>query len=107
MVLTVEDNVDKIPEYFLTLWQHNHLQWQGIHNVSKLFLHRLTVPAYVTIHLKPCPVGFELLKDDKCGCSSSLTEYVTSCSIDKLSITKKSHIWLTNIALSIIVCQGT
>ena len=27
MVLTVEDNVDKIPEYFLNLWQQSRNQW--------------------------------------------------------------------------------
>ena len=27
MVLTIEDNIDKIPEYFLSLWQQNSSQW--------------------------------------------------------------------------------
>ena len=93
MVLSVEDNIDKIPEYFLSLWQQNDSQWNE--HVKNLFSHHLTVPAYLIIHLQPCPVGFELKENSECDCSSYLTEYVGSCSIDRLSITRKSPIWLS------------
>ena len=94
MVLTVEDNIYKIPEYFLSLWQQNSSRWRD--TVAKLLSHHLTVPAYVYIHLQPCPVGFELSEGD-CICSSCLTEYVESCSIDTMSITRKPPIWLSFI----------
>ena len=94
MVLTVEDNIYKIPEYFLTLWQQNSSQWRD--TVGRLLVHHLTVPAYVHIHLQSCPVGLELSEGD-CICSSCLTEYVESCSIDTMSITRKPPIWLSFI----------
>ena len=98
MVLTVEDNIDKIPEYFLSLWQQNDSQWHR--HIKKLLLHHLSVPAYVAIHLLPCPVGFELSQDADCVCTSQLIDYVTSCSIDTMLITRKSPIWLSFIKSS-------
>ena len=95
MVLTVEDNIDKIPQYFLTLWQLNVSQWHT--SVETLRLHHLTVPAYVHIHLQPCPVGFELSEKGDCICSSLLNEYVKSCSIDTMLITRKPPIWLSSV----------
>ena len=89
MVLTVEDNIDKIPEYFLTLLQQN------LEHVSQLFLQHLTVPAYVIINLQPCPVGFKLSGKGNCICSSYLSEYVISCSIDTMSITRKPPAWIS------------
>ena len=94
MVLTVVDNIDKFPEYFLTLWQKNSSQWSNA--VHKLLLQYLTVPAYVNIHLQPCPVGFELSENNDCVCSSSLTKFVISCLIDTM-ITRKSSVWLSAV----------
>ena len=93
MVLTIEDNIDKIPEYFLSLWQQNYSRWHD--TVAQLLSHHLTVPAYVSVHLQHCPVGFELSELGDCICSSSLTEYTESCSIDTMSITRKPPIWLS------------
>ena len=93
MVLTIKDNIDKIPEYFLSLWQQNSSKWHD--TIAKLLSHHLTVPAYVSIHLQPCPVGFELSEKGDCICSSYLTKYVESCSIDTMSITRKPPIWLS------------
>ena len=90
MVLSVD--IDEIPEYFLSIWHQTHSQWRKL--LAKVFLHQLTVPAFVTVHLKPCPVGFELSGTGECNCSSSLTNYVTNCSIDTMSITRKSPNWL-------------
>ena len=95
MVLTVEDNINKFPEYFLSLWHKNVSQWHNI--VSKLLFHHLTIPAYVHVHLQPCPVGFELSKQNNCACSSSLTSVVISCSIDTMLITRKFPVWLSAV----------
>ena len=96
MVLTVEDNIDKIPEYFLGLWQQNFDEWHYSTVVELLYDHlAVTVPAYVSVHLHHCPVWFELSEKGDCICSSSLTEYTESCSIDTMSIARKPPIWLS------------
>ena len=94
MVLTVVDDIDKIPEYFVTL-QQNPTQWEE--SVHKLLLRRQTIPAYIIIYLQPCPVGFELSEYNNCVCSSSLTNFVISCSIDSMLITRKSPVWLSAV----------
>ena len=93
MVLTTKDNIEKIPEYYMMEWQQNDSQW----DIETLFLHDLTVPAFVKIHLLPCPVGFEQLENGECGCSASLAEHVTGCSIDTMLITRKSPNWISYI----------
>ena len=93
MVLTINDNIDKIPAYFMMLWQQKYSQW----NIETLFALGLTVPAYVMIYLQPCPIGFELLENGICDCSSSLIEHVTGCSIDTMLITKKSQNWISYV----------
>ena len=93
MVLSVADNIDKAQDYFLALWQKNSSQWNDA--VQQILLHHLTIPAYVSVYLQPCPVGFRLSKQDNCACSSSLTNSVISCSIDTMLITRKSPVWLS------------
>ena len=96
MVLTVEDTIDNIPEYFLELWQQNFHEWYEKTVGELLYDHlAVTVPAYVSVHLHHCPVWFELSEKGDCICSSSLTEYVKSCSIDTMSIARKPPIWLS------------
>ena len=96
MVLTVEDNIDKIPDYFLELWQQNFNEWYDTTVIELLSDHlAVTVPAYVSVHLHHCPVWFELSEKGDCICSSSLTEYDESCSIDTMLIARKPPIWLS------------
>ena len=52
-------------------------------------------PSYVSIHLHPFPFGFELSQHNDCVCSSLLTSFVISCSIDTMVITRKSNVWLS------------
>lgn len=73
----------------MTLWQDS--QW--FKHVNELFFHDLLVPAYVEIHLLPCPLGFEP-SGGECNCSASLTAFVVSCSIDTLLIEKKPSTWM-------------
>ena len=54
MVLTVEDNINKIPEYFLELWQQSLDEWYNTTVVELHYDH--LVPAYVYIHLHHSPV---------------------------------------------------
>ena len=96
MVLTVEDNIDKIPEYFLELWQQNLSEWQySMLTELSYDQQAITVPAYVSVHLHHCPVWFELSEIGNCICSSCLAEYTESCSIDTMSVTRKPPIWLS------------
>ena len=95
MVLTVVDEMDKIPEYFVTFQQKNSTQWED--TVLKLLLRRQAIPAYVSIYLQPCPVGFELSEYSNCVCSSSLTKFVIGCSIDTMLINRKSPVWLSAV----------
>ena len=91
MVLTVDNTVNAIQEYFVMLWQDP--LWNE--HVSNLLLHDLIVPAYIEIELLPCPVGFELSVKGDCICSTFLIEFVTSCSIDTLLFQRKPSIWFT------------
>ena len=91
MVLTVD--IDKIPEYYMGIWQQTQPQWSQL--LAQVFLHHLTVPAFVTVHLQKCPVGFDLSGKGECNCSSHLIDYVISCSIDSMNITRKSPIWIS------------
>ena len=95
MVLSVVDDIDKVPEYFLTLWQKNPSQWKD--TVYMLLSQHLTIPTYVSIYLQPCPVGFELSEYNNCVCSSLLTNFVVACSIDTMMITRKSPVWLSAV----------
>ena len=64
----------------------------------KLLSQQLTIPAYVSIYLQPCPVGFKLSEhDNNCVCSSSLKNFITACSIDTMLITRKSPVWLSAV----------
>ena len=94
MVLTVDDNIDKILEYFLMLWRENSTRWQQ--HLFKLFEHSLTVPSFVEIEFLPCPTGFDLLNGE-CNCSVSLLEYINSCSIDTMLITRRPHVWIAYV----------
>ena len=94
MVLAINDNIiDKVPEYFMTLWWKNSSQWKD--TIRKLLLHHSTIPAYIRIYLQPCPVGFELSEYNNCVCSFPLADFVTTCSIDTMLITRKSPVWLS------------
>lgn len=95
MVLAVDDNLSKIPGYFKMQWNKNDLQWNE--HVKKLFLHDLTVPAYVTIHLLHCPIGFELSETGECDCSQFVAELVISCYIETMLITRKTPIWISYV----------
>ena len=93
MVLSVADNIDRAQDYFLALWQKNSSKW--IDAVQKLLLQHSTIPAYMSVYLQPCPVGFGLLEQNICDCSSLLTNFVLNCSIDTMLITRKSPVWLS------------
>ena len=93
MVLTVDDNLDKIPDYFTALWQTNSSLWHDL--ITQLFRSSLTVPAYIEIELLPCPVGFES-PGGECTCSKDLNDYIIDCFIDTMLIKRKLHIWLAS-----------
>ena len=93
MVLTVDDNFDKIPDYFTALWQTNSSLWHDL--ITQLFRSSLTVPAYIEIELLPCPVGFESTGGE-CTCSKDLNDYIIDCFIDTMLIKRKPHIWLAS-----------
>ena len=92
MVLTVEDNLDLLPDYFLQLWNSkDQVEWG-----YQIILKDLTVPAFVTIELTPCPFGFELSEQaGKCQCVPALLEYVTDCDINTKLLTKKPLAWIS------------
>ena len=89
MVLSIEDSINKIPDYYLSVWKLSLRQWYGLATA-----HESTVPAYVEIELLPCPLGFESPAGE-CTCSDFLKDYDVNCSIDTMLITKKPHIWLS------------
>ena len=93
MVLTVDDNFDKIPDYFTALWQTNSSLWHDL--ITQLFKSSLTVPAYIEIELLPCPVGFES-PGGECTCSKDLNDYIIDCFIDTMLFKRKPHIWLAS-----------
>ena len=50
---------------------------------------------HVNIHLKPCPVGFELSELSKqCICEERLQKYTNSCDIDDLTIDVGGNAWV-------------
>ena len=57
----------------------------------------MTVPAFVTIELTPCPVGFELSeKAGECQCASALREHVMRCDINTKLLMKKPLAWVSD-----------
>ena len=90
MVLSTEDNINKIPDYYLSIWKLSLQQW---HRLVKE--RESTVPAYVEIELLPCPLGFESPAGE-CTCSDFLKDYDVNCSIDTMLITRKPNIWLSS-----------
>ncbi len=90
MVLAVSQDVNKTQEYFEALWQ-DHTNWHD--HAWNVLKHELVVPAYVAIHLLPCPTGFELSPDSACVCSSDLKDFVLGCSIDTMLIQRKPSYW--------------
>ena len=93
MVLSVNDNVNLIPDYFIQLWNtKDHAGWG-----YQLILKDETVPAFVTIKLKPCPAGFELSgQAGECQCASALLEHVVSCDINTKLLMKKPSAWISD-----------
>ena len=89
MALAVNDNLHLIPDYFVQLWNtKDHAGWASPD---------LTVPAFVTIELSPCPVGFELSKQaGECQCASALLEHVVSCDINTKLLMKKPLAWVSD-----------
>ena len=93
MVLAV-NNLNLIPDYFVELWNSkDDVSWG-----YRLTLNpHLTVPAFVTIDLSPCPAGFELSEQvGECQCASALLEYVTSCDINTKLLMKKPFAWISD-----------
>ena len=88
MVLSTDG---KIPDYYSSVLKLSLQQW---HEVVNQNIHEATVPAYVTIELLPCPLGFES-PTGECTCSDFLNDYDVNCSIDTMLITKKPHLWLS------------
>ena len=99
MVLSTDNNINKISDYYLSVRKLSLRHWYGLVNA-----HESTVPAYVEIELLPCPLGFESPAGE-CTCSDFLKDYDVNCSIDTMLITKKPHIWLSsehNVSSSIL-----
>ena len=94
MVLSVENNINMVRDYYLKLWQSNLSYWHEV--VFGLFRSKLAVPAYVEIELLPCPVGFAS-PAGKCTCHEALRDYAINCSIDTMLITRRPHIWLSHV----------
>ena len=93
MALAVNDNLHLIPDYFIQLWNiKDRANW-----ASPLINKDLTVPAFVTIELTPCPVGFELSEQaGECQCASALLEHVVSCDINTKLLMKKPLAWVSD-----------
>ena len=89
MVLAVNDNLHLIPDYFVQLWKtEDHASWASLD---------LTIPAFVTIELSPCPAGFELSEQaGQCQCASALLEHVVSCDINTKLLMKKPLAWVSD-----------
>ena len=50
---------------------------------------------HVNVHLKPCPIGFQLSELSKqCICEERLQKYTNSCNIDDLRITVDGNAWV-------------
>ena len=50
---------------------------------------------HVNIHLKPCPIGFQLSEvSQQCICEQRLQKYTNSCDIDDLSIGVDGNTWV-------------
>ena len=93
IVLAVNDNLHLIPDYFIQLWNTKDSDgW------ASLLIHNdLTIPAFVTIELSPCPVGFELSElAGECQCASALLEHVVSCDINTKLLMKKPLAWVSD-----------
>ena len=89
MALAVNDNLHLIPDYFVQLW--NTKDRAGMPSPD------LTIPAFVTIELTPCPVGFELSEEaGECQCASTLLEHVVSCDINTKLLMKKPLAWVSD-----------
>ena len=59
---------------------------------------KLTIPAFVTVELRPCPIGFELSEQVReCKCAPALVELVTGCDINTVQLTKKSSAWISHV----------
>ena len=99
MVLSVENSINKIPQNFTSMWYQNDTVWKQL--VESLLLSRyLTVPAYVSVELLPCPVGFQLLSGE-CKCATFLTDLVVHCSIDSKLIQPQPSVWILNTSESL------
>ena len=92
MALAVNDNLHLIPDYFIQLWNTK----DRANLASPLINKDLTVPAFVTIELSPCPVGFELSEQaGECQCASALLQHVMSCDINTKLLIKKPLAWVS------------
>ena len=89
MVLSTDNNINKIPRFYLSLWKLSLPRWHEFVKTRKS-----TVPAYVEIELLPCPIGFESPAGE-CTCLDFLTKYVINCSIDTMLINRRSHTWIS------------
>ena len=89
MALALNDNLHLIPDYFVQLW--NTKDHAGMPSPD------LTVPAFITIELSPCPIGFELSEQaGECQCASALLEHVVSCDINTKHLMKKPLAWISD-----------
>ena len=58
------------------------------------------------INIEPCPLGFELTKNQQCSCDKRLIKFTQECSIDKSSATvqrEKNNFWISQIDLDILL----
>ena len=89
MVLAINDDLNLIPDYFVRIWNSKDHRGANLYN-------ELTIPAFVTVELLPCPVGFELSeKERECMCAPALVDLVIECDINNERLMKKSSVWIS------------
>ncbi len=67
------------------------LYWFEYGVPTEEFLH---LPVYIFVHLLPCPLGFELSKQNRCECAHYLKQHHITCQIQDLTILRETPKWI-------------
>ncbi len=65
--------------------------WYKIGQPTDEFLH---LPIYIVARLLPCPLGFELSKQNRCDCTHQLKQHQISCHIQDQTVHRTAPLWI-------------
>ena len=90
IVLTIE-NGNQLAPYNKRLLD-KAVWWRE--NLDTVLPYFVSLPVYISVEMKECPLGFEISNEDTCDCAAALVPLGINCSINENTIHRPAPLWI-------------